>query len=161
MTNYLPHLWKSDSILILLIEELNMNEPVKKETKSAPILVQLGIFATILFVASLLSSLFPKNFPVPTPVIGLVILYLLLTFKVIKLEWVDNLASYLISIISFLFVPSGISIAGSLAMMQKSGVQIIIVVIISTIIMLVVVTYVAKFVLKIIHPKHNGGDQNE
>lgn len=130
-----------------------MNESTKKDTKSAPLLVQFGIFATILFISSFISSLFPKSFPVPTPVIGLVILYALLTLKVIKLEWVDNLASYLISIISFLFVPSGISIAGSLAVMQKSGIPIIIVIIISTIIMLVVVAYSARFILKLFKSK--------
>lgn len=70
--------------------------------KKAPILVQIGIFSTILFVSSLISALFPKSFPVPTPVVGLVILYLLLTFKIIKLEWVDSFGSFLISIIAFL-----------------------------------------------------------
>ena len=41
------------------------------EHEPAPILQQMGIFACILFVSSLISPLFPKSFPVPTPVISL------------------------------------------------------------------------------------------
>ncbi|XOQ61976.1 MAG: hypothetical protein ACFWTW_07385 [Lentilactobacillus parabuchneri] len=80
------------------------------ETKDAPILVQMGIFAGVLFVSSLISPLFPPTFPVPTPVIGLVLLYLLLTFHIVKVEWVDKFATFMIGMIAFLFVPSGIQL---------------------------------------------------
>ena len=59
----------------------------KEKTKSAPILVQMFIYAAILFVAQVISDLMPKSFPVPTPVIGLVLLYFLLTVHLIKVEW--------------------------------------------------------------------------
>ena len=36
--------------------------PAKEEKKAAPILVQMGIFAAILFVAQLISDLFPASF---------------------------------------------------------------------------------------------------
>ncbi|WP_461240046.1 CidA/LrgA family protein [Paucilactobacillus sp. N302-9] len=124
-------------------------EAVKKEKKAAPILIQLGIFATVLFVSSLISPLFPKSFPVPTPVIGLVLLYLLLTLHIIKVEWVDNFAGFMISLIGFLFVPSGVSLATSLDIMAKSGVQIVTVVIISTVVMLVVTAYTAWVLISI------------
>ena len=117
----------------------------KEKTKSAPILVQMFIYAAILFVAQVISDLMPKSFPVPTPVIGLVLLYFLLTFHVIKVEWVDSFGSALISLIGFMFVPSGISLAANLKIMQEQGIQLIIVVIASTIILLVVTAYTTKF----------------
>ena len=95
----------------------------KEKTKSAPILVQMFIYAAILFVAQIISDLMPKSFPVPTPVIGLVLLYVLLTFHVIKVEWVDSFGSALISLIGFMFVPSGISLAANLKIMQTQGLQ--------------------------------------
>lgn len=131
----------------------------KKDTQPAPFLIQFLIFSSVLFISSFISSLFPKNFPVPTPVIGLVILYLLLTFKIIKVEWVDNLASFLISIIGFLFVPSGISLASSLGIMAESGVQIITVVVISTVIMLVSTTYITMLILSF--KKKKSGIENK
>ena len=117
----------------------------KEKTKSAPILVQMFIYAAILFVAQVISDLMPKSFPVPTPVIGLVLLYFLLTVHVIKVEWVDSFGSALISLIGFMFVPSGISLAANLKIMQEQGIQLIIVVIASTIILLVVTAYATKF----------------
>ena len=117
----------------------------KEKTKSAPILVQMFIYAAILFVAQIISDLMPKYFPVPTPVIGLVLLYVLLTFHVIKVEWVDSFGSALISLIGFMFVPSGISLAANLKIMQTQGLQLIIVVIASTIILLVVTAYTTRF----------------
>lgn len=121
----------------------------EKKVESAPILVQMGIFATVLFVSSLISSLFPPSFPVPTPVIGLVLLYLLLVLKIVKVEWVDSFSGFMISMIGFLFVPSGVSLASSLDIMKAQGLQIVAVVIISTVIMLVVTTYIAMFLISL------------
>jgi holin-like protein len=78
-----------------------------------------------------------------------VLLYLLLTLHIIKVEWVDNFAGFMISLIGFLFVPSGVSLATSLDIMAKSGVQIVTVVIISTVVMLVVTAYTAWVLISI------------
>ncbi|GAY72663.1 CidA/LrgA family protein [Lentilactobacillus kosonis] len=115
------------------------------ETKEAPILIQMGIFAAVLFVSSLISPLFPAGFPVPTPVIGLVLLYLLLVLHIVKIEWVEKFADFMISMIAFLFVPSGIQLTASLDIMKAQGLQLIIAIIISTVILLVVVAYTTSF----------------
>ncbi|WP_283678070.1 CidA/LrgA family protein [Lentilactobacillus sp. Marseille-Q4993] len=119
------------------------------EKKEAPILVQMGIFAAVLFVSSLISPLFPPKFPVPTPVIGLVLLYLLLTLHIIKLEWVEKFADFMIGLIAFMFVPSGIQLTASLDIMKAQGLQLIIAIIISTVILLVVVAYTTSFFIMI------------
>lgn len=96
---------------------------MKKEEKKkeAPILVQMGIFAAILFVSQLISNLFPKSFVVPTPLIGMILLYILLACHIVKLEQVEKFGDFMISLIAFLFVPSGIQLAGSLGLMKKKG----------------------------------------
>ncbi|GKS81208.1 murein hydrolase transporter LrgA [Ligilactobacillus pabuli] len=116
----------------------------KKETKSAPILFQMMIYAAILFISQMISSMMPASFPVPTPVIGLVLLYVLLTAHVIKIEWVDSFGSAMISMIGFLFVPSGISLAANLDIMKAQGVQLVLVILLATIILLVVTAYTAR-----------------
>lgn len=118
-----------------------------KDQKQAPILVQMAIFAGILFVSSIISSLLPKSLPVPTSVIGMILLYVLLATHVIKLEWVESFSSIMIGMIGFLFVPSGISLAGNLDIMAQEGVKLIFVIFVSTIVMLVVTAYVARAVL--------------
>lgn len=131
-----------------------------KSHKSAPILVQLAIFAGILWISSIISALFPKDFVVPTPVIGLVLLYLLLTLKVIKLEWVEDFGMFLISIIGFLFVPSGIQIANDLGILKAEGLQLIFIILVATVALLVITAYVARFVIAI-HQKLRGGDDHD
>lgn len=123
--------------------------PAKEEKKAAPILVQMGIFAAILFVAQLISDLFPASFVVPTPLIGMVLLYILLAAHIVKLEQVEKFGDFMISLIAFLFVPSGVQLCGSLGLMKREGLQDICVIIISTIILLVVIAYVGNFFVKL------------
>ncbi len=130
------------------------------EKKAAPILVQMGIFAAILFVSSLISSLFPASFVVPTPLIGMVILYILLATHIVKLEQVEKFGDLMISLIAFMFVPSGIQLAGSLGLMKREGLQDIIVSVIATIIILVVIAYVGALIIKI-HQKITGRTDDE
>ncbi|MFC6207635.1 MULTISPECIES: CidA/LrgA family protein [Levilactobacillus] len=121
-------------------KKVSSAEAPEKE-QASPILIQMGIFAAILFVSSLISPLFPASFPVPTPVVGLILLYVLLATHIVKLRNVEKFGDFLISLIAFLFVPSGIQLAASLKVLQAEGVKIIIVVIIATIVMLVVIAY--------------------
>ncbi|KRL05879.1 CidA/LrgA family protein [Liquorilactobacillus oeni] len=124
---------------------MNENKQNKKSAaKKAPLLVQMGIYASLLFISNLASGLFPKSFPVPAPVIGMVLLYALLSLHIIKIEWVDSLGAFFISIIGFLFVPSGISLAANLEVMRSAGLQLILVIILSTIILLVVTAYTTR-----------------
>lgn len=136
-----------------------------KETKSAPMIVQMLIYALILFVSYLLSNLLPKSFPIPTPVIGLVLLYALLSFHIIKVEWVDSFGSALISLIGFMFVPSGISLAQNLDIFANEGIKVIVVILLSTVILLVVTSYTARIVItltkKIRHHNQKGDEHHE
>ena len=50
----------------------------------------------------------------------------------------------MISMIGFLFVPSGISLAANLDIMKSQGVQLVLVILLSTIILLVVTAYTAR-----------------
>lgn len=130
-------------------------EKKQPEKKAAPILVQMGIFAAILFVSALISSLFPKSFVVPTPLIGMIILYILLATHIVKLEQVEKFGDLMISLIAFMFVPSGVQLAGSLDLMKREGLQDIIVSVLATIIILVVIAYIGALVIKI-HQKLTG-----
>lgn len=136
------------------MSQQNKNANTKKKSQQAPLLVQMGIYASILFISNLISSLAPASFPVPAPVIGMILLYSLLSLHIIKVEWVDSFGAILINLIGFLFVPSGISLAANLGIMKAEGLQIVTVIIISTIILLLVTAYTARFFiwLKRKHP---------
>ncbi|MDG0766502.1 antiholin-like murein hydrolase modulator LrgA [Bacillus halotolerans] len=97
-------------------------------------LTQAFIFAVIMLVSNMIAAFVP--IPIPASVVGLVLLFLLLCLKVIKLDQVETLGASLTSLIGFLFVPSGISVMNSLGVMQQYGLQIVLVILLATIILL-------------------------
>ncbi|AMB96566.1 antiholin-like murein hydrolase modulator LrgA [Aerococcus urinae] len=114
----------------------------KQEVKQANFLTQAGIFAVIMLISSYLSKLSP--IPMPASVIGLILLFASLCLGIVKLEQVESLSQKLISILSFLFVPSGISLINSLGIMATSGVQIVFLVIFWTIMAMVFIGYIGE-----------------
>lgn len=121
----------------------------EKEKEPSNILVQIAIFVSVLFVSNILAMFMPESFPVPAPVWGLLILYFLLTTKIVKLHQVEQMSTFLISIIGFLFVPSGVQLYTHLDIIKSDGIMLIIAIIISTIVLLVVISYTAKFIIAI------------
>ncbi|MEC2286772.1 antiholin-like murein hydrolase modulator LrgA [Bacillus velezensis] len=97
-------------------------------------LTQAFIFAVIMLISNGIAAIVP--IPIPASVVGLVLLFVLLCLKVIKLEQVETLGTSLTSLIGFLFVPSGISVMNSLGVMQQYGVHIALVILLATIILL-------------------------
>ena len=69
-------------------------------------------FAIIMLIANGLAFISP--IPMPASVIGMVLLFIGLCTKVVKLEQVEGLGNSLSTVITFLFVPSGISLVNSL-----------------------------------------------
>ncbi|CAJ1226583.1 murein hydrolase transporter LrgA [Levilactobacillus zymae] len=130
-------------------DKVTPTTPTEATETPSPILIQMGIFAAVLFVSSLISPLFPASFPVPTPVIGLVLLYVLLATHIVKLRNVEKFGDFMISLIAFLFVPSGIQLAANLDILKAEGVQIVLVTLIATIILLVVVAYTTALFIRI------------
>lgn len=119
------------------------------KTKSAPIFIQMSIYTAILLISQLISELLPKTLPIPPTVIGLILMYVLLCSRMIKIEWVDSLGTLLISMIGFMFVPSGISLAANLDILRAEGLKLVLVIGLSTVLMLVIITYIASFILSL------------
>ena len=90
----------------------------------------------------------------------MIILYILLATHIVKLEQVEKFGDFMISLIAFMFVPSGVQLAGSLDLMKKEGLQDIIVSILATIIILIAIAYVGALVIKI-HQKITGQTDEE
>lgn len=125
-----------------------MKDPKQaKKATSAPLFVQMLIYVSVLLISQVIAAYLPASLPIPSVVIGLVLLYVLLSTHVIKLEWVDSLGASLISMIGFMFVPSGISLAANLDILKAEGIPLILMIALSTIIMLVVITYVTHAIL--------------
>lgn len=91
--------------------------------KVSKILVQMAIFSGVLFVSDVISSFLPL--PIPASVIGIILLFLALHTGIIKLAWVEDLGETFIANISFLFVPSSISLITSLDIIKGQELKIL------------------------------------
>lgn len=142
---------------------MNNDKKEKNENKesSAPrMLVQWGIFGVILFFAQIISDLFPKSFVVPAPLMGMIILYILLVTHIVKLPMVEKAGDAMLSILPFLFIPSGIQLIDHMDIIKKEGIKVFIIAIVSTIIILASIAYVGALVMNI-HKKIRGKSENE
>lgn len=133
-------------IFILYNKGTKSKEVAKMSTKKVySFLSQAFIFSAIMLVSNIIATHLP--IPMPSSVIGLVILFSLLCLKVIKLEQVESFGTALTGIIGFLFVPSGISVINSLGVMGQYFIQILTVIVVATIILLAVTGLFAQFIL--------------
>lgn len=101
--------------------------------------------AVILFISKIIEAFMP--IPMPASVIGLVLLFIALCTGIVKLEQVESVGTALTNNISFLFVPAGISVINSLAILSKSPILIILLIIISTIFLLVCTGYASQLLV--------------
>ena len=69
---------------------------------------QLAILFGCLALGELLIYL--THVPLPSSILGMLILTLLLKLRVVRLEWVQGLSDFLVAIIGFFFVPPGVAI---------------------------------------------------
>ncbi|RPK16078.1 CidA/LrgA family protein [Priestia endophytica] len=72
------------------------------------------------------------HLPVPGSIVGMLILFLLLQFKLIQAKWVSEGANWLLSYLSLLFVPATVGIIDYLPFFASKGILTIFIVIIST-----------------------------
>ncbi|WP_305752288.1 CidA/LrgA family protein [Mammaliicoccus sciuri] len=96
------------------------------------------------------------NIPIAGSIIGLVILFLLLQFKIIKEEWIKDGANLLLSTMIFFFIPS---IVGAMNLVDQINAQfifLIVLVIASTCIVALSSGYIAEKMLIRNHIEESG-----
>lgn len=116
---------------------------------------QIMIILLFSFLGELLNYLIPLS--IPASIYGMVLLFLALTTKIIKLEQIEDTAEYLLSIMLIFFVPSAVGIMDTFFEYQNAMLPIIIIVIVSTITVLIVTGVVSQLIVKITSKK---GDAN-
>lgn len=77
---------------------------------------QLAIILGVSFAGELLNTLLPL--PVPASVYGLVIMFLLLCTKIVKLEQVEKISEYLMAIMPLFFIEPTVGIMNSYGLVK-------------------------------------------
>lgn len=84
------------------------------------------------------------HLPVPGSILGIVLLFLMLQFKVIKLEWVDLGAKWLLAEMLLFFIPPVVGVMEYKELMLANGLRIAAVILLSILAVMVVTGVLAE-----------------
>lgn len=110
---------------------------------------QLAILFGCLALGELL--IFLTGIPLPSSIIGMLLLTLFLQLRAIRLEWVQTLADFLVANIGFFFVPPGVAIMCHFKLIKAELFPIIVASVVSTVLVLAVTGWVHQLYGKATH----------
>lgn len=120
-------------------------------------LFQFTIIGVITAVSELLNLLLPL--PIPASIYGLVILFVALCTKIIRLEQVEHAADFMLTIMPLLFVPPTVNLMTRWNVLKDNIIGLIVTCILSTVIVMGVTGVVAQFIISL--QKKKGDKNNE
>ena len=88
------------------------------------------------------------NLPIPGSVIGLIFLFLGLQIGIIKVEMIEELCEFLLSNMSFFFIPAGVGLMTAFGVLKGKWIPFIIIVVLSTCAVWIVTALVVKILRK-------------
>ena len=90
-------------------------------------------------------GIYLTHIPLPSSILGMLLLTLLLKLKVIRLEWVRSISDFLVGNIGFFFVPPGVAIMLYFDIIKAQLLPIVVSTVASTILVLAVTGWVHQF----------------
>ncbi len=121
--------------------------------------IQFFIILAFSLAGEVLNFLIPL--PVPSSIYGLVLMFLCLEFKILKVEQVKDVSKFLLGIMSIFFVPSSVGFINALPLMKKYGLQFALIGIVSTVIVFAFTGLVTQFLMKIKNRRKNSSVKSE
>lgn len=107
---------------------------------------QFLIIIFISFVGELIH--YYIDLPIPGSIYGMLILFVLLQFKVIKVEHVKDIADFLIEVMPLMFIPAGVGLLEKWGLIKGVWLPLTITIIGSTLIVMVVSGRVSQLVIR-------------
>ena len=107
---------------------------------------QLGIILGISFIGEILKSVIPLT--IPASIYGLLIMLLALKFKIIRLDQVKDVATFLIEIMPTMFIPAAVGLLTSWETLKAIWLPITIITVCTTIIVMGTTGLTAQTIIK-------------
>ena len=108
---------------------------------------QLGIILGIWAVGELISSLLSNIITIPGTIIGMIILFLLLQFKIMKEETIKDVADFLLGNMAIFFVLAGVSLINSLGLITENMLVLLLSGTVATIIIMIVTGKIVEIMI--------------
>lgn len=106
---------------------------------------QFGIILAVTCVGEILKYFIPL--PIPGSIYGLVLMFVLLATKVLKLEYVKETGEFLIEIMSLMFIPAGVGLITSWKQIQPFLIPMLVITLVSTFVVMIVTGKVTDMLL--------------
>lgn len=102
------------------------------------------LLLSIYFAGEIISKLL--GIPIPGNIIGMILLFLLLSTNIIKVEKVENLSTFFLDHLAFFFLPASVGLMTSFESLRGSILKIIILCIVTTIIVISITSLTVQFI---------------
>ena len=99
---------------------------------------QLVIILSIWVIGEYISSFIQGIILIPGSIVGMLLLFLLLQFKVLDLSSIENVSGFFLDNMAIFFIPAGVSLIKSLDLISDNVFVLLITIFISTIIVMYV-----------------------
>jgi holin-like protein len=106
------------------------------------IILQILFIHVFLFLGAAVKQAI--SLPIPASMIGLFILFIALAFKIVKLEWVEQGANWLLAELLLFFVPSAVGIVNYDEMLSWQGIESVLLIGLSTFIVMGATAFISE-----------------
>lgn len=117
------------------------------------LLSQIGIVFGICLISMGIEAVLPFSFP--ASVIGMIVTFVLLLFKILKLKHIKTFSDFLLGNMAFLFVPAGVNIINYLSVLVDNILPLLVICVVSTVLTFGATAYSIKLTMYLM--KKRGG----
>lgn len=111
------------------------------------IIYQVGIIFTLCWASEIIEGLLPFSFP--ASVIGMILLFILLAFRVLKVEHIREKSDFLLSNMAFFFIPAGVSIINYFDVLKGNVGKLLLICFLTTILTFATTAWTIRGVLRL------------
>ena len=119
---------------------------------------QIGVITTIAFIGELLYFLIPL--PIPASVYGMAILFLALCLGIIKLDMVEDVADWILSIMPIFFIAPTVGLIETFEDISGQIIPLVLICLISTVVVTSITGLMSQAIIRM-RKKNKGGEENE
>ncbi|MCC0636563.1 MULTISPECIES: CidA/LrgA family protein [unclassified Clostridioides] len=117
---------------------------------------QLVIILCIWVIGEYISSFIQSVILIPGSIVGMLLLFLLLQFKVLDLSSIENISGFFLDNMAVFFIPAGVSLIKSLDLIKENVLVLLLVICLSTL----VVMYTTGIIVEKMIKKKEEGQKN-
>ncbi|MCD8838506.1 CidA/LrgA family protein [Staphylococcus arlettae] len=118
---------------------------MKTITTTVIIMSQILVIMCVTYLGSIIQKAF--HLPIASSIVGLIIFFLLLKFKIIPEKWIDKGAHFLLATMIFFFIPSAVGLMDVVSIIDSNFILFFALIIVSTLVVAIISGYVAEKML--------------